>query len=310
MKVTNASLPYPVWGLEDDYKTEIPEANIEINKDSDDKYHKVTYNLKIKKEPKEIIKLIEQDKAILSYELDCIATFNREAYPISKSDAISFLKGGGSFTISIDKKKYYGNTSITPFITAIKSSELENKNQFNDEYGDLNFIIEPGDVIAVFPIAIVNTTLNWKNHFANAGAPVVILEDKSKKPVIHTVLTQEKIQVLLPPAEFKNFKENFEFNSYANPIILMSLGRPAIMTALEALHNTPSDKRDWAEALKLRISGDEDLKEFWPENGDWDNADLSNWDGKIEEITSLIFKGAEKKMFSTLKQITKHNQED
>lgn len=304
MKITQASLPYPVLGIEGDYKVIDPSAIISIDEESDDKYHKIIYSFKDLIIPDQILNLISSEVAAFSLEIDCGATFIRKAIPFTKDSAISILKKNEIIKISLDKRNYSGEVSITPYISAIKPLTLYQNKLFNEDYGNLSFQLEPGDVLAVLPIAFINTSLDWKHQFANMGAPVVILENKDKNASIHTVLTKGEIQVMLPSKEFKIFKENLETNSNLSSLMIMSLGRPAIMTALESLKNDPRNNSAWAEALKFKISSDENLKIFNPDESNWNINELAGWDGRIEEIASLILKGEESKMFKVLKSIS------
>lgn len=311
MKLSKTTLlPYPVLGIEGNYKCELPEFHQKISSDSNDNEHIISCTISIDK-PKTITLLnhISDKNAVLSFEIDCSHTLNRYSEIIDE-DQCRMLQTNGELTVDIKLNKicFAKEVSITPFITATKEFYLTG-NCFNDMYGENpQFFIEKGDVLAVFPTAVINVSLNWKHLYNNAGAPMRIEENNANNAVIETVLGSEII-VKLPTKEYKNFKSDLECNPSAAPIILMSLARPAVMTALGELSRNPENNSNWAMALKNRIDSDNTFSEFRPNNGEWEGADLANWDGNIEKIASLIFKGAEEKMFSNLKKFVGSQQE-
>ena len=311
MKLTRTTLlPYPVFGIEDDYKCQLPKCYWAISSESNDKNHIVKCTISF--EPEKIKKLLECIKkglAVLSFELDCLYTLTRYCEIISYEDLQKGInKGEITFEINLDKTQFAKEVSVTPFISAIANFKLEG-DEYNEAYGaDPTFTIEVGDVLAVFPTINIDVTLDWKHMFNNAGAPIRIEETDAKDAVIETILAANEIIVKLPTKEYKNFKNNLEYNSVVAPIILMSLARPAIMTALNALIKEPGNSSAWAMALKNRIDSDNVFGEFRPADGDWESADLSDWEGRVERIASFIFKGAVENMFRNLKEIA--NQQD
>jgi hypothetical protein len=305
MKLTKTTLlPYPVFGIEDDYDCQLPDCYWAISSESNDKKHIVKCTISFEAQKiKNLLGHIERGRAILSFELDCLHTLTRYCERIAYDDIKDFInKGEMTFEINLDKTHFAKEVSLTPFITAIEDFQIDG-DCYNEAYGENpKFSIEAGDVLAVFPTINIDITLDWKHMFNNAGAPIRIEEASAKDAVIETILANEII-VKLPTKEYRNFKNNLEHNFMAAPIILMSLARPAIMTALNALLKEPGNSSAWAMALKNRIDCDNMFEEFRPSDGDWINADLSDWDGKVERIASLIFKGAEEKMFKNLKEI-------
>ena len=304
-------LPYPVLGVDGDYKCDLPEFHQKISPESNDNEHIISCTISISK-PKSIASLLQHitnGNAVLSFEIDCLHTLNRHSVIID-ADQCSALQQNGELTVDIKLNKicFAKEVSITPFITATNSFNLEG-DCFNEMYGhNPSFYIEKGDVLAALPTAIFNISLNWKHLYSNAGAPMRIEENTARNAVIETVLGSD-IVVKLPTKEYKNFKINLESDASAAPIILMSLARPAVMTALEHLSRNPGANSNWAMALKNRIDNDNEFGEFRPENGDWEGADLTSWVGQIEKIASLIFKGTEEKMFNNLKNFVKQHQE-
>ena len=213
------------------------------------------------------------------------------------------------YDIELSKVHFAKEVSITPFITAVKDFKLTGKS-FNPAYGkNPTFSIQKGDVLAVFDKIQVNMSMNWNHMYENAGAPIKIVENDVPNAIIETRLSDEII-ILLPKKEYNNFKRNLEQNSAAAPIVLMSLARPAVMTALLDLRNNPEQDRSWAMALKQRISTDDAMKDFCPEDGNWNSSTISWSDEAIEKIASLIFKGAEAKMFKNLVMFTNSMNED
>lgn len=312
MKLSKTTiLPYPVLGIEGDYKCKLPEFHQSISLESSDNEHIISCTISVEK-PQCITPLLQHIKeryATLSFEIDCSYTLNRYSVIIDAEQCVA-LQETGELTVDIKLNKIYfaKEISITPFITATQDFKLEGEN-FNEIYGENpSFDIEKGDVLAVFPTAVIDVSLNWKHLYNNTGAPMRIEENNESNAVIETILGSE-IVVKLPTREYKKFKDNLESDPEVAPIILMSLARPAVMSALGQLSQNPGNNSNWAMALKNRIDSDDAFTDFRPDNGDWEGANLDNWDGKIEKIASLIFKGAEEKMFNNLKKIVGSRQE-
>lgn len=304
MKLTKDTiLPYPVFGIEGDYNCPIPNCYYKISSESNDAYHIIECTIDGVEENKvkELLSLIDNEDAVLSYEVDCSYTLTRFCKKIDKENVRGIINGKQSLVITLDKKQFAQRVSISPFITAVKPIELSGKH-FNNVYDVKTFMVEPGDVLATFMPFTIDVSLDWKHLYRNAGAPIRIEKSEQKNAVIETILADEII-VKLPPKEYKEFKENLENNSMAAPIILMSLARPAIMTALTALSKDPMNGSSWAEALRCRIDSDDLLEDFRPDKGDWSDTDFSNWEGNIEKIASLIFKGVESNMFKQLQSM-------
>ena len=305
----NTMLPYPVFGIEGDYKCDLPSCYLAINPDSDDEKHMVTITIEfVYKGIKNILKRIEDGNAVFSFEIDCKHTLHKHSQRVDITNQ-DFTNGILKWDITLEKVYYANEVTITPFITAINNFTLQGDSCVNEVYGNNpEFTIQKGDVLAVFNKIPINVAMNWKHIYKNAGAPIKVVENEGKDAVIETYLSDE-ITIKLPKKEYKKFRE-MESNSTTAPIILMTLARPAIMTALLYLRNNPGENKAWAMALKHRISTDSTLKTFGPDDGNWDSASLGWDDTDIEKIASLIFKGAEDVMFKRLIEFANSVNED
>lgn len=306
MKISNASLPYPVLGRQDDYKCDQPEAWLSINPSSNDRKHIIEYTIKFDNSNTQLIELVRNEKAVLNIELDCVAGFIRECKIVPHTRAVELLKEGeGPLLIELEKDKYSGIISVTGYITALEDIVLKNNGQFHDDYERMDFKVSKGDVLAVFPCAeAIHLELDWEHMYHNAGAPVKIVRDDSKNAVVNTVLEESYIEIHLPANDHDKFKDKFEKNPRMGPIMLMNYARPAIMVALNKIIQEPGISNMWADAIKTRISSEPELAYYKPEDGEWENADLSYWNKDIEKIASILLREGEKKMIQSCLELT------
>lgn len=305
MKNSIASLPYPVLGHEDDYIGQQPEAWIQADPQSDDKKHIVCYSFSFDPANKDLISLVEKGDAVMAVEFDCNATFLRNCMRIEAAEAASYLKEGkATLDITLDKRLYAGTVSISMYITAIKSFTLKNTGRFHKDYGNAEFPITPGDVLVSFPsVEKIDLTLDWEHMYRNMGAPVKVVKDESNDAVKHNVLTDRYIEIHLPKAKYTAFKEEFEEHPLTGPVMLMNLAESAITKGLNALIRNPANSSMWAMAIKGRIDSDSSLKSYRPDDGDWDNADLSGWEDETDTICSLILRKADEGLTEACKKI-------
>lgn len=307
MNISNASLPYPVLGREDDYIGVQPEAWIKQSSKSNDKLHLLTYTVSFDKGNKDLIKLVKEGYAELIVELDCRDTFIRKCFRYDAASAAKILASGeGSFDIQINKKDFAGYVSVCGYITAVQYFTLKNTGRFHSDYEDVDgFEITPGDVLAVFPCAEkINLSFDWEHMYRNAGAPVTTVKDEdSKSSMIYTMLGQDNLEIHLPPKMYVAFKSKFEEEPLVASGILVTLAKPAIMSALNFIMENPSESRPWALAVKNRIDTEKEFISYRPENGDWEHADLSGWKSEIEKIASLFLRDAVKDYFKACSDI-------
>ena len=307
MNISNASLPYPVLGNADDYIGKQPESWLKIDPTSNDMTHKIVYTISFDSENKELINLVESRSVALVIELDCQATFQREAYIYDGKEAADWLKmGGAEINLELDKRNYAGTVYLNAYLTALKAFTLKNTGRFNEDYGNTEFKIQSGDVLAIFPGAEkIDLSLDWEHMYKNTGAAVKIVEDDSKDSIVHTNLHEEYIEIHLPSKLYKDFKATYEQHSLTGPAMLMYLAPPAIMKALVAIKENPEIRKNWAKAIKYRIDSEDAFKPYRPSDGIWDKDHMSDWDNKIDEIVSLLFKEASENMIKSCKEIVR-----
>lgn len=301
----NTSLPYPVYGLDGDYKGSLPKAYIKPDATSNDQVHKIIYTITDtdSKAAQFLFKLVKERKASLNVEIDCGDTFLREIREIDL--AVKFYSEL-EIEVELYKLNYAGSVSISCFITAIDEFELS-CDQFDDIYEGATFTVTPGDVLAVYPQAIVNLELDWEHMLNNAGAPVKIVEDKSDKAVRHTLITGNYIEIYLPSKDYNEYKQNFENVALVKDVFLMCYMLPALITALYEIMNNPTIVESclWAQAIRQRIDSESIFEQYRPMDGIWSIENLQIWKDDVSKIASLIMSGGDKSMMQAMRQIAK-----
>lgn len=206
--------------------------------------------------------------------------------------------------MDLDKREYAGTVSLIAYITAIKPFILANTGRFHDDYGDAEFAVDRGDVLAVFPGADkIDLSIDWEHMYKNAGAAVKVVEDVSKYAEVHTNLDGQYIEICLPSGLYKEFKKKYEQHALTGPSMLMYLASRSVMKALFTIKEMPQIDKSWANAIKYRIDSEDQFKRFRPDDGIWDADHLSSWHNEIDTILSLILREAEKDLMNSFKEI-------
>lgn len=240
MKLNNISFPYPVLRQGyDDILPSLPEDAIKIvvNK-SDTEYE---FCIELNYNNPDIENLIKEGKAIYICEIDCIKTVWRKSFE-SKSKR---------FSIIIPRRDLAGDITFSTYITTINPIKGYTNRGFNDDYGDVSFDMEPGDILAGFPLIHHHVDLKF-DKLRNASSFLIIRED-TESDITNYNFEHDKIEINIPTEMFKQYQSGIKSN-FAE-IMHATIAYNALTCALYELSNC-NESLLWVQSLIYRLQNE------------------------------------------------------
>lgn len=281
MKISNISLPYPVLGNQDDILPILPDDCINMPDPilENDEY---VFTIDLKYDNAEIKKLVADGKAEYTCEVTCPATYMRACFhPI---DPIK-----PQIIVRLHRKSVYKRIEFNCYITVKQSIPSYRNRGFNKDYGNASFDLEPGDVLAVFPLASYITDLRYDQLYA-AGSFMVVLEAAKDCDRTWFNLNDERIVVYLPHdlyEQFKLLRGDRDFNEMFHASIVFN----ALTYALSHYNEETHGAWKWAEAIKYRIEHEDGLSKF----------DITKTE-QAYELAQELLKDPYKRLFDQIKK--------
>ena len=244
----NASLPYPVLSsYEDDIEPRLDANSVLVTPTHDRK--KYSFSIQLLLENEDILRYIEEGKAEYTCEVTCARTYLRKCYH-------SQFAG---FTIELGRKEVIGDIWFKCFVT-VKEDILDYHNsQFNEDYEDALFDMDPGDMLAIFPSMKYTANLKYDKLYS-AGSFMVVQEDKNNSTVWFDA-TGDKILVYLPTPMFEQF-QSFSGNQDFNELFHASIVFNALFKCISEYDPKTQDNLLWVSAIRYRINTEDALSDF------------------------------------------------
>lgn len=248
----NASLPYPVLSsFGDDIIPSLDANNVQVTPVHDRK--KYSFHIDILLENEDILKYIEEGKAEYTCEVTCARTYLRRCYHSQEASPMV------SFNIELARKEVIGDIWFKCFVT-VKENILDYHNsQFNADYDDALFDLEPGDMLAMFPSMKYTANLKYDKLYS-AGSFMVVQEDKNNSSVWFDA-TGDKILVYLPSAMFEQF-QTFSSNQDFNELFHASIVFNALYKCISEYDPQTQSNCLWVSAIEYRINTEESLSGY------------------------------------------------
>ncbi len=244
----NASLPYPVLSsYEDDIVPHLDANSVLVTPTHDRK--KYSFSIQVLLENEDILRYIEEGKAEYTCEVTCTRTYLRKCYH-SQFPA---------FTIELGRKEVIGDIWFKCFVT-VKEDILDYHNsQFNEDYEDALFDMDPGDMLAIFPSMKYTANLKYDKLYS-AGSFMVVQEDKNNSTVWFDA-TGDKILVYLPTPMFEQF-QSFSGNQDFNELFHASIVFNALFKCISEYDPKTQENLLWVSAIRYRINTEDALSDF------------------------------------------------
>ena len=196
MNLNNITFPYPVLGSYDDILPAPSEPVVEIHQDKKN-YH---FIISLGYVNKEIEKLVEQDYADYVCEVICEMTRYRRCFTGKLLH----------FQIVIPRKSVAGKINFSCTIT-LKKGLLNYTNEgFHPDYSGHSFDMDAGDLLGILGQFYYYADIKY-DKLKTVGTFMEINE--TDDPIPSTILDKEKIELRLPTALYRQYKDNPAVNS-------------------------------------------------------------------------------------------------
>lgn len=278
MKLNKVSFPYPVWGVEDDYKTPMVCTPPQILVDETNDCYVI--NLEALAHNDEIDSLIEQGKAQYVLEVDCAKTFYRQIVT-TKEPKIS---------VRIPKLSVRESVVISYTITSVADVHNYVNKDFNDDYKDAIVDIAKGDVLAIIANFEYNVDIRY-DALNNVGSFMTIEKDDTNDFVWYD-LSSSMIKIKIPSEMYESYRRDVLSNDQYNNIIHASIVFNALVYGLLHLNEYIEDCL-WAQTLKYKLDNEDDLQGYFVENTD-----------EVDIIAQIILGNPYKRLFESLQRLT------
>lgn len=276
-------MPYPVLGISDDYVPGLGPDCIEFRKPFTEGME-IVFPVRAKVENEGILRYIADGYAEYCCEVDCASTFFNKCY----------AQYSGDFRISIPRHELKGHVTLNTFVVAKRRIDDFRNADFNDDYRDASFHLEPGELLVKFPTLSYNLELKYDRLCAN-GTFMQISKGADENRLPWYDITGDKILVYLPPSLYKLYDEEMKGDRSYVAVIHASVAYAALMFALQFLYKSEYQEKAWADALKYRMNTEPALKRF---RNSVDRKD-------IPEIAQILLGDPYRRMFRKYKEKNK-----
>lgn len=193
--------------------------------------------------------LISEKKCKLVAHVECSQTKFRKVYDIDEKSKNS---------IEISSRALCGTVQVVCFVVAIEDIEsLSNcYNEFNACYGDTSFYVEAGSILGISNQPDFTATKDIYD-LSNVSSIISIIPSKDDIKEMKIELTDEKIRVVLPEEAYTKYSIVGNDESDYTPILHSMFALPALVYAIEHLHQQHEwlDDEDslWFKVIKKKI---------------------------------------------------------
>lgn len=279
MNTKNRLLPYPVLGNYDAvYPLLDDEAVVMPDPIMDEKsFH---FHIELNQNNHDITKLIDENNAEYLCEVYCKSTFLRQRYTSSKP----------MFDFFIERKDVSGHVDFE-FYVVLKENLRYTNIGFHEDYRDLTFELEKGNILVVFPSASFNAKLvNYKMYAIGSFMKFL---DSDVQEIDIDMNRDDAIYILLPHNMYKQYNETIQANQDFNDIIISSILYSSLAQAIMRYNEDRDNEKTWADALRARV---DDINTSMNKNLKLNASDAF-------EIANLILKKPYERLFESLIRI-------
>ena len=280
MNVNSVSLPYPVLGILDNV-TPLPKTDISFK--SDENSYIFEFDFEIFNP--DIQALIEKGNAAYVCEVNCVSTFLR------------FCINSKEPHIRIVLKRNEVLNEISFFCSVTVKEEIVGYTNagFHEDYSGYSFDLGPGDLLAYLGEYSYDAGLQYDK--LQAVRQIMVIKKGRVEDDVKYNLATEKIEILLPPVLYDEYRENIRYKKSYAFILQASLVFNSLMYALYNIDDNRTTL--WARSIYYRIEHDEALRGYDLEDSE-----------QIPDIVNAILKRPYYGLFESLKTLTNTEEED
>lgn len=239
MNTKNKLLPYPVLGnydavfpLLDEDAVIMPDPYMDENN-----FH---FHIELNHKNQDIKRLILEKKAEYLCEVYCKSTFLRQKFTSSEP----------LFDLTMERKSVSGHVDFE-FYVVLKENLKYSNIGFHEDYKGLEFDLEKGNILVVFPSASFNAKLVNFKMFA-VGSFMKFL-DSDVAEIDIDMGRNEAIFILLPHSMYKQYNETIQANQDFKEIIISSIVFNFLVRAISKYDDERDREKTWADSLKARV---------------------------------------------------------
>lgn len=240
----NINYPYPVIReYTDDYQSTefIGELKVLLEPDG----YAVHTNFEINNKGIQIL----LSKRILTYalEVQCVSTWFRKLYPIHENRVIR-----------LDPQMIHERVELIPCIVAATSIEGFTNEDFAEEYQDMKFDLNAGDIIGIGQKRTFDAL--YQNDIIKNGSSIVDVGGNDKLKEIQCDFSQSTIKLTLPADQYENYRScGYNRSKYKmlNAILIV----PALVEAIGIIaadekdpeHQSGHQNRAWYKTIVVNL---------------------------------------------------------
>lgn len=244
------TFPHPVlWRNADDYVRRQFQATLQF--EVRDHVPVLSFNFTINEE--RIAELLRENKASYSVEIYCPTTFVRQSFCPSDSIVDEF---------ALNKGDLYGRVEVNAFVICTEPVNNYSSPNFNSEFGNVTFDLQPGDVLAEAGTEVYF----WDTELSKPLSTVFTLDANAQIPpgTFELDTSGEKVKIQIRPKD----KKRFEQLRVANKPLALFAYFPVVADVLRQMQeseNGENEEKKWHRAIihKINESG-KDLKSSEP----------------------------------------------
>jgi hypothetical protein len=244
MKLSARSYPYPVVGNRDDVPGAGFQATVEMSSDKESVYIDAAIN----SSSVTVNRLVAEGAAKFVVHVECSNTLFRQAFEFAET----------SKRIAIPTANLNDAVEVNVFARAARQMPGYRVDAAHSDYGDAEFDIREGDVLAVGEGHVFHIESSF-DSLSRIGSIMQIEEAKDDGDLpLRVDFNTDKILIILSKSDFADYKllKNTEGVSAALTITIVL---PVLIEALHLLKSEDNDYEDeselrWARALRRRIT--------------------------------------------------------
>jgi hypothetical protein len=241
MKLHNKAFPYPVLRPDtEDYLDSAFQAIIEPRVIERDTVQSVSVEYSFMLSNKSIHEAINSGTASFALEINCKDTLYRNVYMLDTQGEIEF-----------PNNELYGRVEFTPFIIATEIIDNFHPEDINPEFGDTNFLLNPGDVIAYHQLEVAYI------EFAKLKFESLIRVQTSPElaPYEYSIALESELVTILMGEKFRLVWDEASYDADKRPYLAMSVYKDCVLAALDFISKSDeTDEYRWVRALKSKLS--------------------------------------------------------
>ena len=282
----NISFPHPILRFcNDDILPALNEDSCKFVKTENDFEYKFDVTLSFNN--KEIRNLIGNGYAKYVCEIDCQKTFYRKC---KSSD-------NGHFNISVSRKDVRGDVVSSCLVIAVKPIKNYSNENFNQDYDNQKFDLEPGDLLVAFPQKIYNVNIKY-NELQSIKSFMQFRKDETGNRFTRFDISGDMIDIVLPVRLYDDYNQKISNERDFNAVIHSSVVFNALVYAL--LNINENESTLWAKTIFYRIGTEKDK---------FNNLDIDN-DEDVLKIAQILLEDPYLRLFESLDHIKEQNTED